>query len=305
MRKVARMLLCILLTTMLLSIACAANVTGENVTAYVGERIRIPVSITQNDGIMGFRVIVEYPEELLCQPSVKAGSLTKNGLLDSNTMQAGRIEVLWCGSSDVMGDGSVFVLEFTVQEGAQGKEGELLFFYEQEDTFNELWNDVVLQFAPVCVQISEDIPLNAEDADQSVIDEENSTEPEEDVHTTDTSATDAGSSAEPEEDVQTTDAPAVNEQGTSGLEDNTQVTDDKSAEILPSSEKKETSAPELQDVGETDSSVTFDNQSAEQSPEPVAVEKTRMSQATVFIIIAVVAILSGICMITLLKKRRK
>ncbi len=154
MRIGIRLLLCLQLVALLLCMVSAASVTGQEVTVEAGKKIEIPVYITNNEGIMGFRITVDYPAELLCEPKIRAGSLTESGLLDSNTSQEGRIEVLWCASADARGEGSLFVLEFTVRDGMQGVSGELLFSYTQEDTFNEKWEDVPLQFSPVLVRVA-------------------------------------------------------------------------------------------------------------------------------------------------------
>lgn len=158
MRTGLRILLCLLLAGLLLSMAWGAPVTGEEVRACAGERIQIPLCITENEGIMGFRIRVQYPRDLLYQPEVKPGSLTGTGLLDSNISPEGTIEVLWCGSSDVEGDGSLFILEFTVREDAREARGELLLTYTQEDTFNERWEDVLLKFSPVSIEIQGNAP---------------------------------------------------------------------------------------------------------------------------------------------------
>ena len=146
-----RVLLCLQLAALLLCMAMAASVTGEPVEACAGEEIQIPVCITRNMGIMGFRIEVEYPEELLRSPEVQRGSLTETGLLESGLSQEGRIHVLWCGTSDVQGDGSLFVLRFQVPEGVRDTQGEVRLSYVQEDTFNELWEDVVLELSPIRV----------------------------------------------------------------------------------------------------------------------------------------------------------
>lgn len=159
-----RITFCFLIVLMLLSAVSASSVTGDDAELNAGEKVQIPIVITQNDGIMGFRITVEYPEDILLQPSVKSGSLTESGLLDSNLTCEGHLEIVWCGVADAQGDGSLFVLEFTVAEGTEGKNGKLYFSYSQADTFNELWEDVQLEFSPVTVTItseegtSQDIP---------------------------------------------------------------------------------------------------------------------------------------------------
>ena len=114
---------------------------------------------------MGFRITVEYPVDILTQPSVKSGSLTESGLLDSNLTRDGCMDIVWCGVADAQGDGTLFVLEFAVAEGTEGKKGELRFSYSRADTFNERWEDVELEFSPVTVTVlseegvSQDVPI--------------------------------------------------------------------------------------------------------------------------------------------------
>ena len=107
---------------------------------------------------MGFRMIVDYPAELLHQAKVRVGSLTGDGMFDSRTTQDGHIEVLWCATSDVRGDGSLFILEFTVREGVQSGSAELRLSYSQEDTFNEHWEDVALHVSPILINFTGNEP---------------------------------------------------------------------------------------------------------------------------------------------------
>lgn len=204
MRTGIRLILCLQCIALLLCVANAAWVTGEKITAETGQKIEIPVTITENAGIMGFRITVAYPPELLSEPKVRAGSLTETGLLDSRVSQDGYIEVLWCASSDATGDGSLFVLEFTVQEGMEGVSGELLFSYSQEDTFNEKWEDVSLQFSPALVKVTGSPVATTEGTQATATDstEPNPSETTTDALTEDLTTTELPSAegiAEPEE----------------------------------------------------------------------------------------------------------
>lgn len=139
--------------------AAGAQVYGEKVSAAPGERVEVPVKIQNNPGLMGFKIRVTYPSEL-SSPMVKSGTLTGKGLLnDSITNQtSGSFDVVWTGSENAEGDGTLFVLEFKADKVG---EYEIVFAFSQDDTFNEKWEDVSLDCKSAVVNVSESAGVTA------------------------------------------------------------------------------------------------------------------------------------------------
>lgn len=108
----------------------------------------VQVCIENNPGIMGCRLIFDYPEESLEVLSAVNGEVTKSGMfLDNIGDSEGSFEILWNSTSDTSDDGTLAVLE--VKQLTE-EPYEIGISYSQADTFNESWEDVVL----VCENIS-------------------------------------------------------------------------------------------------------------------------------------------------------
>lgn len=132
-----------------------------------GDSISIPLYIKNNSGIMGFKIGVNYPSNVLSTPSAKKTGILKNGNFVDSICEStsGFFEVLWSGTSDISSDGELFVLNFIVSEFAVSGEYNISFTYSQDDTFNEKWEDVSLVFNDVVIVISgetEQVPDESE-----------------------------------------------------------------------------------------------------------------------------------------------
>ena len=117
---------------------------GEIGTVTPGQNITIPVSISNNTGIMGFSISFEYDENILTPVSVTPGTII-NGLFDNSieTSVAGHFDVVWSGTENCVQNGVLFNITFTVNNSASGTT-EIGVSYSQADTFNEKWEDVVI-----------------------------------------------------------------------------------------------------------------------------------------------------------------
>lgn len=152
---------------MLILPTLAVNAFAENTEVYgdilsvsSGETVKVPVMIKNNPGLMGFRITVTYPKEL-SSPKVIPDTLTDEGMLnDSITNDTdGRFDVVWTNSKNVVGDGTLFVVEL-----AAGKSGkyEISLSFSQEDTFNENWEDIALVCKSISVNVNDQETQSAE-----------------------------------------------------------------------------------------------------------------------------------------------
>ncbi len=144
------MLLCFALTVL----AYAANVQigGNTVHAAAGETVFVPVAIRDNPGLMGFKLTVTYDPAVLQASGVTAGTLTGSGMLNDSigVTPDGMFTVLWSDTQDAKGDGTLAVLAFRAQEKAGG-ETTVRLEYSAADTFNEKWEDIALDCAPITI----------------------------------------------------------------------------------------------------------------------------------------------------------
>lgn len=132
-------------------------ISSENVIADCGETVSIPVKITNNPGLMGFSVILDYDETVMTPISVKAGDILEGGTLNDSiggNMSAGKLKVVYTADENVEYDGTIFNVEFEIDEEAYG-EYEIELSYIPNDTFNEDFEDVVLSCKGSTVMIED------------------------------------------------------------------------------------------------------------------------------------------------------
>lgn len=144
------------------TVALAAEeytVGADDVTAQPGETVLLPLSLTGNQGIMGFRLTVRYPDSQLTLTEVSPGSVTASGLFNT-TITAyesvkGEFDILWSNSEAVTTDGTVAMLGFRIQPTAVNGDYSISITYSQEDTFDGDYADVALQCQPVTVTVND------------------------------------------------------------------------------------------------------------------------------------------------------
>lgn len=131
-------------------------VGGQNAVATPGDTVRIPVTISPHTGIMGFKISVEFPADVLSNPKVTRGAVTTQGMF-ADSISPGKnssFDIVWSGVSDVTEDGVLFILQFDVSDTAKGGTYPIKLAYSQPDTFNEKWEDVVLDVADLNLLIA-------------------------------------------------------------------------------------------------------------------------------------------------------
>lgn len=135
------------------------TVSSDSVITKQGETVTVPLKLTGNKGIMGFRISVKYPDNQLVLKDVSSGSITKDGLFNSTITDyysvKGNFDVLWSTTQNVKDDGTLFIMTFKVKETATDGEYNISVTYSQEDTFDENFNDVKLECSPVKIFVGD------------------------------------------------------------------------------------------------------------------------------------------------------
>lgn len=158
MRKFVSAIICLAVLFSFCAYGYAANsaiIYGNDVICANGEIISVPVSIKNNLGIMGFRISVCYPEEALSVEKVEYGEITKKGMFADNISENtnGIFDVVWSNSAASTNDGTIFVITFNVSETATTGDYTISLSYSPDDTFDEKWNDVILNSKEINVHI--------------------------------------------------------------------------------------------------------------------------------------------------------
>lgn len=133
----------------------AKTIVGSDDIVLGAEKvISVPVNIKNNPGIMGFKISVEFPINILSLESVEQGTVTNKGNFSTKNDGANKKVILWNNTSEVLDNGSIFILNYSVKDNS--KDGNISFSYSEEDTFNENYENV-----PLCFENIKIIAVNA------------------------------------------------------------------------------------------------------------------------------------------------
>lgn len=140
---------------------------GEKVSAKVGETITVPVKIKNNHGIMGYKITLSYDSDILNPLSVTSGESFNGNFADNAGMAEDRFDIIWNGNTNVVTDGEIFFVEFETL-----KQGDTIvsLSYNQGDTFNEAWEDVILNCQDISVTVHPSELIFAKTGTSTVID---------------------------------------------------------------------------------------------------------------------------------------
>lgn len=141
----------ILLSTMILfSIVCNAfasnannRIFADSMTIEASEQLTVAVKIENNEGFMGFAIVVTYDADVFTPVSVSKGSML-SGMFDDSieTSTDNSFKVVFTGTENIIADGVLFNIIFDVADDVSGKY-EIELSYSQQDTFNENWDNVM------------------------------------------------------------------------------------------------------------------------------------------------------------------
>lgn len=145
--------LIILLSCSIVSYAAqSAVVEGKEIELEYGEESIIPVSIENNTGMMGFKIMLDYDSSIISVKNVSAGALTGAGNFAHNAgLKNGHVDIIWNGTSNVSGAGTLFLIDLAVV-GKISKNAEIKLSYSQQDTFNEEYKDVTLDCKNIVIK---------------------------------------------------------------------------------------------------------------------------------------------------------
>lgn len=133
------------------------KIYADDVIANNGETVRIPVYISNNHGVMGMNIRFRFDPDVLRPINVTKGNALTSGTFDSGILiDENTIVISWFDSSNFNGNGEIAILEFEVlAEGVLGSFIEVT--YSQDDTFNEKWEDVILDCSNINVVVTSDL----------------------------------------------------------------------------------------------------------------------------------------------------
>lgn len=149
--------LLIINTVPALAVAKVAILSADDVSL-TRNTILVPVNISNNPGIMGFKVTASYPSELLEITSVVAGRVTTKGSFIHNAGKAsGQVDIIWYATEQTVENGGLFILTVKPTEKfIEGESIQITLSFSQADTFNERYEDVEFDCKPINVSYVKD-----------------------------------------------------------------------------------------------------------------------------------------------------
>lgn len=131
----------------------------DDVTVKQGEIFTVPLSLTNNNGIVALRIKIKYPHNVMELTDISSGELTQEGLFNTTVTDyysvKGEFDVVWSTTENVVDDGTVVMLTFKVYDLAENGRYKIDLAYDKEDTFNENLEDVFLDCSPVLVTVND------------------------------------------------------------------------------------------------------------------------------------------------------
>lgn len=149
-----------------LAAGTVAVLSAEDVSI-TDNTLLVPVNISDNPGIMGFKVTASYSPDLLEISNATAGSVTTKGSFIHNAGKAsGQVDIIWYSTEQTVDNGSLFVLTVKPTDGfIENESTKITLSFSQADTFNEKYEDVAFNCKPINVSYdkgSEQTPISSE-----------------------------------------------------------------------------------------------------------------------------------------------
>lgn len=141
---------------------------NENIEKVSENEFLIPVYISNNTGIMGFRLEFIYDKNQIDLNYVTKGNVTKTGSFDSvidTSGDWGNASAIWYHTENVTSNGTVAYI--SVSPKGNYDKRVIRIGYVVEDTFNESWEDVALECYNIELKGETDEDLSDENTDQN------------------------------------------------------------------------------------------------------------------------------------------
>lgn len=128
-------------------IETGGHIIVGNVVGRLGETVNVPVSITKNTGIAGFEHTVTFDTSKFRFVSAVAVDEFASGTVVVNDEKAadGEVTVLWFGTGDITGDGTVYNLAFEILETASDGSSEIAVSFDSNDNANVSGENVLFE----------------------------------------------------------------------------------------------------------------------------------------------------------------
>ena len=120
------------------------TISAENLKAKPGETVTIPVSISNNSGLMGYMISVDYDVNQLSFVNVTCADDWADGNFDFND-KGGTVNIVWAGTESIDSNGLLFNLSFKVNDDAEHGIATLELTGDKSNTFDKNYSLIDLE----------------------------------------------------------------------------------------------------------------------------------------------------------------
>ena len=119
-----------------------------------GHIVSVPIIISNNPGLMGYKLTFSFNEEDIVPTSIINDNLLPAGFFDNNIgLKTNSFDVLWNSVDESDSDGQIFHIDFEVLTETI-KNTELKVSYSKPDTYDENYEDVSLKCNKVIISLN-------------------------------------------------------------------------------------------------------------------------------------------------------
>ncbi len=131
-----------------------ANIYSNDIEAKCGDEIDVPIYISNNHGLMGYRLNVEYNPDELEIISTSNGDKFNGTYNDNAGDTLGKFDILWNSTENTVSNGILTNLKFKVLTNDKCT-STVKLSYTQADTFNESYNDVKFNTKDIILNLNQ------------------------------------------------------------------------------------------------------------------------------------------------------
>ena len=114
--------------------------------------LTVPIYISNNTGLMGYKIGLVFDDSILTPESVDNSS-SFPGSFDNNIgISKGKFDVIWLGTDDIYADGLLFAAKFILKDTSVSSTN-IKISYSQSDTFKDKDKDVILECKDINVDV--------------------------------------------------------------------------------------------------------------------------------------------------------
>lgn len=131
-----------------------SKIFGGKISGNCNDEIDVPIYISNNHGLMGYRLNIEYVPTELQILSTSCGENFNGTYNDNAGYTSGKFDILWNTTENNVQNGVLANLKFRVLTKDKCT-STVKIFYTQDDTFNEKYNDVKFATENIILNLNE------------------------------------------------------------------------------------------------------------------------------------------------------